>query len=156
MRVDQVTRRRRGFRVEREVRQGGTQERRAASRRRITRTTAMTSNTTSNHNAVFAAAANAMPVGEDGAERNGPPSTNHQTVTPGSTKSERGLRITDGMVSGEPSADRTAALTIASTAAAKNQDLRLTGPMGVPTGCRLSNGTIADVQRTNGISAATR
>ena len=38
---------------------------------------------------LYTAAANAIPGGEDGAARNGPPRTSHQAVTPGCTKSRR-------------------------------------------------------------------
>ena len=44
-----------------------------ANLRRTERTIATANHITSNHNAAFAAAANATPVSDEGAERNGPP-----------------------------------------------------------------------------------
>lgn len=78
---------------------------------------------TSSHHAAFVAAANAIPEGDDGAERNGPPRTNHQTVRPGCTNSERGFLITDGIILAEASNASAAALAIASAALARNHQL---------------------------------
>src|SRR5438128_7236451 len=86
--------------------------------RRTARTIATTNHNTSNHKAALVTAANAIPAGDDGAERNGPPRTNHQMVTPGCTKSRNGFLATDGMTFPEASNARAAALAIASTAAA--------------------------------------
>lgn len=105
--------------LERDVGQHGAHEGGAASMRRTARAMATANHSTSNHNAVFAAAANAIPVGEGGAERNGPPRTSHQTVVPGYTNPRRGSLTTDGMTSVEASNASAAALAIASTAAAR-------------------------------------
>src|SRR6188508_597593 len=83
--------------------------------RQTARTTTSTNHKAITHNAAFAAAANAIPVGEDGAERNGPPRTSHQTVTPGCTKSERGFLTAEGMTPAIASSARAAALMIANT-----------------------------------------
>jgi len=111
------------------VGQHGTHEGGAASMRRTARATATTNHSNSNHNAVFVAAANAIPAGEDGAERNGPPRTNHQTVTPGCTNSSRGSLTTDGVTSTEASITSAAVLVIASTAAARSHHCRATDLM---------------------------
>jgi len=57
----------------------------------------VTNHKASNHKITFMAAANAIPMNDDGTEQNAPPRTNHQMVTPGCTKLERGLiaRITE-------------------------------------------------------------
>ena len=57
-------------------------------------------------------AANAIPEGDDGTERKGPAKTNHQTVTPGCTKSEMGSLTTDGMTLGDDSNARKIALAV--------------------------------------------
>jgi hypothetical protein len=60
-------------------------------------------------------AAKAMPVGDEGAMRNGPASTNHQTVTPGCTKLEMGSLTMDGMALGDDSSARETALAVENT-----------------------------------------
>ena len=112
--------------LERVVRQHGAHEGGAASMRQTARAMATANHSTSNHNAVFVVAANAIPVGENGAERNGPPRTSHQTVVPGCTNPRRGSRTTDGMTSAEASNASAATLAIASTAAASSHHWRVT------------------------------
>src|SRR5882672_2177600 len=97
--------------------------------RRTARTMVTTNHNIGNNNAAFAAAATAIPKGDDGAERNGPPRTNHQTVTPGCTKSTRGFLTTDGMISPEASNARAPVLAIASAAATRSHHQRATGLM---------------------------
>ena len=107
----------------------------APSIRRTARTMATTHQSTSNHSAAFAAAANAIPWGECGAVRNGPPRTSHQTAMPGPTKSESGFLNSDGMAVCAPSNPSAAALAIDSISAARShrrpglmpQSSRLTG-----------------------------
>ena len=65
--------------------------------RRTTADSAATTQRQISQNAAFAKAAKTIPPGGDGPVRKGPPSTNHQTATPGWTKSLRGSRTTDGM-----------------------------------------------------------
>jgi hypothetical protein len=74
----------------------------------------------------FTMAANAIPVGDEGTVRNGPARTNHQTVTPGCTKSERGALTIDGMTLGEDSNARAAALADNSTIPARSHQRFLT------------------------------
>ena len=114
------------------VRQHGSHERVAASMRRIARPMTTANHSTSNHNAVFAVAANAIPVGEDGAERNGPPKTSHHTVVPGCTNPRRGSRTTDGMISADASNASAATLAIASNVVARSHQRRTTWLMQLP------------------------
>ena len=86
-----------------------------------------TNHSNASHKAVFVAAANAIPVGEDGAERNGPPSTSHHTVVPGCTNPSMGSLITDGMTSAEASNVNAATLATASSTVAKSHRWRVTG-----------------------------
>ena len=108
------------------VRQHGSHERVAASMRRIARPMTTANHSTSNHNAVFVVAANAIPVGEDGAERNGPPKTSHHTVVPGCTNPRRGSLTTDGMISADARNASAATLAIASNVVARSHQRRIT------------------------------
>src|SRR6266566_3675468 len=87
---------------------------RDATKRLTTCPMATTTHRTTNHSAVLAAAVNAMPEGEDGADRNGPPRTSHHTATPGSTNVDSGFLNADAMTAAEPSNTSAAALAIAS------------------------------------------
>ena len=93
----------------------------------------VTSHTKNNQNAAFAAAANAIPAGDDGAVLNSPPKANHQTVMPGCTKSERGLLTIDGMTSADETNASAAALAITSAGAAMKSHLRVTEPRTTST-----------------------
>src|SRR4029434_1374937 len=75
---------------------------------------------TSHHKVAFVATANAIPVGEDGKSRNGPPKTNHQMITPGCTKSKSGSRRPEEKTSAELSRAKAPALAITNTTARTN------------------------------------
>ena len=102
--------------------------------RLTTRAPATANHSTSKYNRVFVAAAKAIPAGEDGTERNGPPKTSHQTVTPGCANSRRGSLTTDGMSAPEATDTRAATLARARIPAARSHHTRA----GTLIGCRLT------------------